>query len=163
MIQLKKLSKTDGRDVFEMLKGIKASENSFTNPTYDMSFSEYQEWLLLQEQWDRGENLPDGYVAQSIYWLYEDVIPIGIGKIRHSLTTSTRNNGGNIGYAISFPYRGKGYGTDFLRLLLEEAKFIGVEEIILTIDVDNEPSIRVCENNGGMLFRENNERRFYRF
>ncbi len=163
MIQLRKLSKNDGEDVFQMLKGIKASENSFTNPTYDMSFSDFQKWLVLQEQWDKGEGLPVGYVAQTVYWLYKDSIPIGIGKIRHSLTPASRKNGGNIGYAISLPYRGKGYGTEILRLLLIEAKNIGVKEIILTIDKGNIASRRVCENNRGVLFFDDDDRWFFRF
>lgn len=163
MIVLKKLSKSDGIEVYEMLKGIKSVENSYTNPTYDMSLSEFRNWLLQQEQWERGENLPVGYVAQSIYWLYVDSTPIGMGKIRHSLTPESRNNGGNVGYAISFSYRGKGYGTVFLKLLLDEAKKIGVEEIVLTVDIGNEPSKRVCEKNGGILFKENDKRWFFRF
>lgn len=101
MIRLIKLSRNDGMDIFEMLKGIGKEENSFTNPTYEMTFSEFKEWLNQQEQWDTGENLPKGYVAQSIYWMYDDSNPVGIGKIRHDLTVDSRKNGGNIGYAIS--------------------------------------------------------------
>lgn len=163
MITLHKLSRNDGRDVFEMLKGIDAIENSYTNPTYEMRFSEFQEWLLQQEQWDKGESLPRGYVAQSIYWLYDDAVPVGMGKIRHELTQQSRENGGNIGYAISRPYRGKGYGSILLKMLLQEARRIGVKEVVLTIDLGNEASKRVCEKNGGCLFDENEIRQYYRF
>jgi predicted acetyltransferase len=161
MIQLKKLSRNDGLDVFEMLKGIGKVENSFTNPTCGMTFCEFKEWLKQQEQWDKGEMLPDGYVAQSIFWLYDNDKPIGIGKIRHELTEDSRKNGGNIGYAISSLHRGKGYGGIILKLLLEEAQKIGVNEIILTIDKNNIPSKNVCEKNGGVLIDENNDRWFY--
>ena len=163
MIQLKKLSRNDGRNVFEMLKGIGKIENSYTNPTYEMTFSEFQRWLLQQEQWDKGEMLPEGYVAQSIYWLYDDGHPVGMGKIRHRLTENSRRNGGNIGYAISRSYRGKGYGCVFLKLLLEEARKMDINEIILTVDRNNDASRRVCEKNGGVLFNENEERLFFRF
>lgn len=163
MVFIKKLSQSDGKDVFEMLKGIGKTENSFTNPTCGMSFSEFQSWLAQQEHWDKGELLPKGYVAQSIYWLYDDTRPVGIGKIRHELTVESRKNGGNIGYAISRAYRGKGYGSELLRLLLKEAKRLGVNEIILTIDKVNIASKSVCEKNGGILFDENEERWFYLF
>ena len=163
MILIKKLSRSDGREVFEMLKGIDTVENAYTNPTYIMSFPEFQEWLLEQEEWDKGNNLPKGYVAQSIYWLYDGDTPVGMGKIRHGLTENSRKNGGNIGYAISRPYRGKGYGSAFLKMLLEEARTLGIEEIILTIDKYNKASKSICENNGGILFDENAERWFYRF
>ena len=163
MIYLKKLSRSDGRDVYEMLQGINRTENSFTNPTYGMTFLEFQEWLVQQEQWDKGEMLPNGYVAQSIYWLYNDTCPVGVGKIRHELTEESRINGGNIGYAISRAYRGKGYGSLLLKMLLEEAGKIGVAEIVLTIDRNNNASRSVCEKNGGVLFDENQERWFFRF
>ncbi len=163
MIQLKKLSHSDGRDIFEMLKGIEKIENSYTNPTYDMTFPEFKEWLIQQEQWDKGELLPQGYVAQSIYWLYDDAVPVGMGKIRHALTEASRKNGGNIGYAVSRKYRGKKYGSILLKLLLQEARNIGVDEIILTIDKNNDASRKVCEKNGGILFDHNDERWFYRF
>ena len=161
MIQLRKLSRNDGMDVFEMLKGIEKIENSFTNPTCGMTFAEFKEWLNQQEQWDEGKMLPEGYVAQSIYWLYDSGKPVGIGKIRHELTENSRKNGGNIGYAISRLHRGRGYGYLLLKLLLKEAHRIGVKEILLTIDKNNVPSKTVCEKNGGVLIDENEERWFY--
>ena len=162
MVYLRKLSSRDGRDVFDMLKGIDMTENSYTNPTFNMTFSEFQEWLGIQEQWDRGEKLPEGYVAQSIYWLYDDDIPVGMGKIRHGLTEMSRINGGNIGYAISRTFRGKGFGSTLLEMLLIEAKKMGISEIVLTIDKNNEASKRVCEKNGGILFDENEARWYYK-
>lgn len=101
MIKLKQLDPCDGMDVFSMLKKIEAVENSFTNPVKNMNYQEYKNWLLQQDQWRRDVNLPNGYVKQTIYWLYIDEIPVGIGKIRQELTDNSRNNGGNIGYAIS--------------------------------------------------------------
>lgn len=80
MIKLKQLDPCDGMDVFSMLKKIEAVENSFTNPVKNMNYQEYKNWLLLQDQWRRGINLPNGYVKQTIYWLYIDEIPVGIGK-----------------------------------------------------------------------------------
>lgn len=71
LLYLKPLSKND-EGFFYMLKGIKAVENSFTNPVFKMSFEEYKEWLVQQEEWSRGENLPDGYVGQTIFWLMNE-------------------------------------------------------------------------------------------
>ena len=163
MLYLKKLSKNDGQDIFNMLKGIKAVENSFTNPVHDMSFEQYKEWLVQQEEWSREENLPDGYVGQTIFWLMDDEKPVGIGKIRHALTPASRKNGGNIGYAVSSAYRGKGYGNAVLRLLLEKAEEMNISEIILTVDKFNYASKKVIEKNGGVLFDENDERWYLRF
>lgn len=163
MINLRKLSRNDGIEIFNMLKGIKSVENSYTNPTFNMSFNEFQEWLIQQEQWDKGLMLPEGYVPQTIYWLFDNETPVGMGKIRHRLTPASRVTGGNIGYAISSFYRGKGYGKIILGLLLQEAKKMGIEEILITVDKGNYPSQNVCIRNGGRLLSENEERWFYTF
>lgn len=163
MIKLKQLDPCDGMDIFSMLKKIEAVENSFTNPVKNMNYQEYKNWLLQQDQWRRGINLPKGYVKQTIYWLYIDEIPVGIGKIRQDLTDNSRNNGGNIGYAISSDFRGHGYGTKLLALLLREADAMGVNEVVLTVDKYNTASKCVIESNGGKLYFENSKRWFYRF
>lgn len=161
-MQLKKLSVEDGIDIFNMLQDIGVKENSFTNPVHGMSYFEFKKWLVRQDQWSRGENLPDGFVAESVYWLYDDG-PVGIGKIRHALTDHSRLVGGNIGYAISSKYRNQGYGKKLLSLLLQEAKQLEVSEIVLTVDKYNEASKKVIEANGGKMYFENNERWFFSF
>jgi predicted acetyltransferase len=162
-LNLRKLSRTDGPEIYQMLKQISAVENSFTNPVFDMGYDAFQRWLIQQDTWSEGIDLPDGYVPQTIYWLYADNTPVGIGKIRHQLTPSSRNNGGNIGYAISRPYRGLGYGNVILRLLLDQARSMGINELLLTVDIGNEASKHVVEKNGGILVRQNTERYFYSF
>ena len=163
MIRLVKLSVDDGKKQFEMLKGIQPVENSFTNPVHDMSFDEFKTWLVQQEDWSNEKNLPEGYVGQTIFWMMDDDTVVGIGKIRHSLTPVSRQNGGNIGYAINSKYRGKGYGNEILRLLLEQAKKMKIEEIMLTVDKYNYPSKSVIKKNGGILFDENDERWYFKF
>lgn len=92
-----------------MLQGIDRRENDFTNDVKDMPYEEFPEWCKLQYEYANGRLLPAGYVPQSIYWLYIDGEPVGIGKIRWKLTETSREAGGNIGYAISRQYRGHGY------------------------------------------------------
>ena len=101
-----------------MLQGIDRRENDFTNDVKDMPYEEFPEWCKLQYEYANGRLLPDGYVPQSIYWLYIDGEPVGIGKIRWKLTETSREAGGNIGYAISRQYRGHGYGTILLKSLI---------------------------------------------
>ena len=162
-MHLQKLSSNDGEQIYRMLQDIGSCENSFSNPVHGMSCEEYKNWLVQQEDWSEGRNLPEGYVAQTIYWLMNDEnIPVGIGKIRHALTEHSRKIGGNVGYAVSSEYRGHGYGTVILRLLLEEARKMKLEEIMLTVDKYNNASKRVIEANGGILFDENSERWYFR-
>lgn len=63
-----------------MLQGIDRRENDFTNDVKDMPYEEFPEWCKLQYEYANGRLLPAGYVPQSIYWLYIDGEPVGIGK-----------------------------------------------------------------------------------
>lgn len=162
-LSLRQLSPSDGEACFLMLQHIEKEENAFTNPVKGMTFEEYKEWLREQDDWSRGENLPAGYVGQTIYWLWDGDVPVGIGKIRHALTERSRAFGGNIGYAISSEFRGRGYGSALLRELLLKADEMGVRERILTVEKYNYSSRRVIEKNGGVMFDENDLRWFFRF
>lgn len=160
---LRQLSPLDGEIIFEMLQGIGVEENAFTNPVKGMCYEDFVVWLVQQDHWSKGEGLPQGYVGQTIFWLFDNDTPVGIGKIRHALTEHSRKIGGNIGYAISDKYRGKGYGTIILKLLLEKAKEMNVKEKLLTVEKINPASKRVIEKNGGRLIDENEERWFFSF
>lgn len=157
------LSPSDGKEIYEMLQTIQADENEFKNTAYGLTYDAYKEWLLEQDAWSRGMNLPDGYVPQIIYWLLADGVPAGIGKIRMGLNAHSRAIGGNIGYAIALPHRGKGYATAFLRMLLEKANEHGVSEKLLTVEKYNPASRKVIEKNGGIMIKENEERWFFTF
>ena len=160
---LKQLSPSDGVNCFHMLQHIEKEENAFTNPVNGMSFDEFKEWLDQQHNWSMGKNLPTGYVGQTIFWLFENDIPVGIGKIRHSLTEQSRKKGGNIGYAISSEYRGHGYGYMLLKELLQKANDMGIKEKILTVEKNNIASKKIIEKNGGTLYDENESRCFFCF
>lgn len=161
--EFRQLSVFDGEDVFQMLQTIGDKENAFTNPVKGMSYYEFKEWLKQQNNWSLEKDLPDGYVGQTIFWLFCDGVPVGVGKIRHALTEQSRWIGGNVGYAISNKSRGKGYGTLLLELLLKKAKEMNVNEILLTVEKSNLASKRVIEKNGGRLTDENDERWIFCF
>ena len=163
MLEFRKLSVFDGEDVYQMLQTIGDNENAFTNPVKGMSYDGFKQWLIQQYDWSIEKNLPEGYVGQTIFWLYDNGEPVGIGKIRHALTEHSRQIGGNIGYAISNKFRGKGYGTIILKLLIEKANEINVKEKLLTVEKNNPASKRVIEKNGGRLIDENCERWFFVF
>lgn len=161
---LKQLSKNDDTMIiYEMLQSIGACENEFKNTAHGLSFDEFRNWLIEQDDWSEGKNLPDGYVPQTIYWLIDDGVPVGIGKIRHALTVQSRKIGGNIGYAISPAYRGKGYATILLGELVKQAKKLGITETLLSVEKYNPSSRRVIEKCGGRIIGENEERWFFSF
>ena len=163
LARLVSLSINDGMDVYEMLQRIGPCENKFKNTAHGLTREEFRAWLRQQFDWSEGRNLPEGFVAQSVYWFYDGEVPVGIGKIRHELTENSKNIGGNIGYAIDPRYRGKGYGSVFVKQLVAKAKELGVNDILFTIEKYNPASRRVVEKSGGRLIRENEERWFYSF
>jgi len=78
------------------------------------------------------ENLPDGFVAHSTYWLVTDSEILGVSNLRHSLTPALRKEGGNIGYGVRPTARGQGYGSELLRRTLQRAKDLGLAKVLLT-------------------------------
>lgn len=58
---------------------------------------------------------------------------------------------GHIGYAVVPWKSGRGYATDALRLMLPDARALGLPYVELTADPDNLPSQKVILNNGGVL------------
>jgi predicted acetyltransferase len=58
---------------------------------------------------------------------------------------------GHIGYAVVPWKRGRGYATQALAALLEQARREGLTYVLLTTDPDNIPSQKVITANGGTL------------
>lgn len=160
-LELKKLTVNDGREIYDFLQEIDSVENDFTNEVKGMDYTEFKKWIIKQDDWSQGKNLPQNYVPQSTYWLYLDGRPVGYGKIRHRLTDFSRKNGGNIGYAISRKYRGRGLGTYLMQELINIARTIGIKEILTTVAKNNFPSRAVIEKCGGKLIKQNDHFWFF--
>jgi len=62
-------------------------------------------------KFSKGIDLPNGYVPQTYYFLWNNNNIVRLLKMRHYLTDSLRNGAGHIGYDIHNNYRGKGNGT----------------------------------------------------
>ena len=138
MLELKRLSVDDGLDIYTMLQEIPAEENGLINKANGLTFDEYKEWLIVKQRDSEQEGIVDGWkVPSTTFWLYADGIPVGFGSVRHFLTEALRKAGGNIGYGIAPAFRGKGYGKELLRLLLNEAKEMGIDKVLVTILLDN--------------------------
>jgi len=151
LTKLKKLSPDDGMDIYNMLQEIPKSENGFMNGSYGLSYDDYKEWLIKSDNISKGIGLEEWMVAQNIYWLYVDGMPVGLGKLRLRLTDKLKEDGGNCGYGIATSKRNQGYGKEILKLLVKEAKSMGIERILLTIDSQNDASIKVALRNGGTI------------
>ncbi len=159
VFQLKKISAEDGRDIYDMLQTMPKDENGLINNVNGLSYEEFKAWLTVKQKESEQTGLVDGWkVPSTTYWLYADDIPVGFGNLRHFLTEALSKAGGHIGYGIAPQYRGKGYGKELLRLLLIEAKKMGLEKVLITIHTDNIASQKVALANGGLITEKTDER-----
>lgn len=158
-VEIRRLSITDGRDIYEMLQKIPPNENGFVNSVHGKSFEEFQKWLYAADDNSKQESIIDGWkVPQTTYWCLQGDKPVGCGKVRHFMTSSLLVEGGNVGYAIVPEARNKGLGKQFLALLLKESKKLGIEDVLLTIKQENKASVRVALANGGVIDKTENDR-----
>lgn len=103
----------------------------------------------------KGQDLPDGFVAHSTYWLIrDDQAVVGVSNLRHQLSPHLRHEGGHIGYGVRPTARGKGYATKLLGLTLLRAAELGITRVLVVSAMENEPSIRTILSNGGVLDAE---------
>ena len=161
-VELRKLTKNDGRDIYDMLQEIGPGENGFVNSGYNITLEQFTEYLDKNINFSEGIGLEEKYVPQTIYWLIVNDKPVGIGKLRHYLNDNLKIVGGHIGYSIRPSERKKGYGNLILKEILKEAQKMNINEVLLTCDEINIPSRKVIEKNNGVLeSMENGECKYW--
>ena len=72
---LKQLSVEKGKPEYDMLQGIYAVENGFTNPAYNLSYDEYKEWLRITDNNSIGKDLPEGWIPFTTYFYMSTIFP----------------------------------------------------------------------------------------
>ena len=103
----------------------------------------------------KGENLPEGQVPDTVYFLWDEGEIVGQFRLRHYLNDALRRGAGHIGYYVAPAWRGKNLATEGLRLLLEKAADIIPEKMFyLRLRKGNLASLRVMEKNGGYVAEE---------
>ncbi|MBR5936904.1 MAG: GNAT family N-acetyltransferase [Clostridiales bacterium] len=113
--------------------------------------------------YEHAENMPDWFVPETIFYLWDGEILVGEFHVRHHLTEALRTGSGHIGYSIRRDLRGKGYGTAGLKLTLEKAReIIPEEEVFFRVKKDNIASKRVLEKNRAYVTGEDDEHLFMR-
>ncbi len=92
---------------------------------------------------------PEGWVPSTTYWWVDGDEYLGRIAIRHSLPPHMLEYGGHIGYDVRSSARRQGHATAMLRAALPLAAELGIEDALITCDVDNVASRRVIEECGG--------------
>lgn len=162
MLLLEVANYEDREKEYEFVRDMPHDENGLINEWHGISKEDFDERALkIMIANSKGELLPNGYVPATIYFLWRENEIVGQFRIRHYLNDFLREGGGHIGYFIHKKYRGNGYATEGLRLTLEEARKIVLEdEIYFRVSKDNSASLKVILNNGGYIFKED-ETKYY--
>ena len=163
-MELRKINIQDAAAQWEYTTALPADENGLTNPYHGVSFEKYREKVLpALISYEHPVNMPDWFVPETYYYLWDGDRLVGEFRIRHYLTDALRTGAGHIGYSILKSARGKGYGTEGLRLTLQIAKeIIPEDEIYLRVNKDNIASQRVMIKNGARVVGEDESHLFLR-
>lgn len=165
MIELRKANLKDAKAEYDLLQKIPAEENGLNNNAHGLTYEEFKnDFLPTWLAYEKGKKLPEGYVPCTHYFLWVDDTPVGYYSLRHRLNDNLRNGAGHIGYGIAKEYRGKGYATKGLELLLKKAKKLPLDtpEAYLSSLKSNPASFRVMQKNGGYLHHEDDARYYTR-
>ena len=101
--------------------------------------------------WERGEQLPDGWIPCSTWFLEHGGELLGVLSLLHQLTEFLTRCGGHVGYAVRPSHRNRGYATRLLEVAVQRARERGIDRVLVTCDVLNIASVRVIEKCGGVL------------
>lgn len=159
MLELRKMNYDDALAQWKYVTALPANENGLTNPHEGISFENYRDTVLPELMMhEHPINMPDWFVAETFYYLWDEDILVGEFRIRHYLTEALKAGAGHIGYSIQREHRGKGYGTKGLALTLDVARtIVPEEEIYLRVLKSNLPSYKVMLKNGAYLAGEDED------
>jgi predicted acetyltransferase len=118
---------------------------------YALALRDFDAYLQKVEVGRRGQDLPQGWVPGAEFWLEHRGHIVACARLRLELTPDLENEGGHVGYDVRPSMRRLGHGTALLRLVLAEARALGIERVRVTCDDDNIGSVKVIERNGGVL------------
>ena len=162
-----KLIKINMKDAFAQWKyttALPADENGLTNPYHGVTYDEYVKKVLPELiTYEHPVHMPDWFVPETYYYLWDRECLVGEFRIPHFLTDALRNGAGHIGYSIRKDLRSRGYGTIGLKLTLEIARgIIPEDEIYLRVNKNNIASQKVMLKNGARIVGEDDAHFFMR-
>jgi predicted acetyltransferase len=109
-------------------------------------------WVArLVDQADPATPLDADWVHCTYRWIVEDGRVLGAIALRHELNDFLRRIGGHIGYGIRPSARRRGLATWALGRMLDEARGLGLDRVMIACAVDNVASAKTIEHHGGVL------------
>ena len=109
----------------------------------------YEDWIKsVSDNTDAETVNPNWVVTDTFFAMDERNTIVGIIDLRHTLNDFLKDLG-NYGYSVRPSKRKQGYATEMLRQLLNVARQVGLDEIHLSVERTNKPSIKTIIKNGG--------------
>ena len=156
-VKLIKLNKNYEKELGEMIDEWKYDiEVNHTNHSpWKIFKNDYHDFDYYLKDLENIEE-KDGLVPDSVFFLLDIDRNrlLGAVNIRHYLNERLLKDGGHIGDGIRPTERGKGYGTEMVRLALIECKKLGINKVLMVCDKTNPASRKTIINNGGILENE---------
>ena len=156
MLELRKMNLQDIKEQWKYVTALPKDENGLTNPYEGITFEEYETTVLPELMMHENPvGMPEWFVPETYYYLWDEQVLVGEYRIRHYLTEALKVGAGHIGYSIKKEYRGKGYGTKGLAMVLDIAREMVLEdEIYLRVLKSNIPSFKAINSNGAYIADE---------
>ncbi len=164
MLYIKKFNIDSLKKEYQYLQEIPFDEKGFINKYHGISYNEFanKESQALLDHSNK-INIPVGHVPDTYFFLWNKDKIVGLFKVRHYLNDILRDSAGHIGFGIHPDYRGKGYATKGLSLVLKEAKnLIEEDEIYMSCRKTNVGSLKTQTNNGAYIHHQDKENYYTR-
>ncbi len=117
----------------------------------EMTREEFPAYVQRLHDNTLGKNLPEGYVPSAEFWMIDAEGFAGRIVLGLAYHPSPDRVGNHVGYAVRPSKRRRGYATQALADLLDEARKLGISRLMPICGVDNVASRKVIERNGGVL------------
>jgi predicted acetyltransferase len=99
---------------------------------------------------DPAQPVAEGSVHCTYWWIVDGDAVLGSIALRHELNAFLLEAAGNIGYSVRPSARRRGLATYALGEVLKSAQALGLDRVLITCDIGNEPSRRTIEHFGGV-------------